>query len=216
MLLRIWLACQRKLSLFYATALGSCHARLPFHCTSTLAWQTSPTHKFRRWVATSLLTIFLCRRPFEAASSGWSWTRSPNLLALQHRAVWRHTLAIPPLQTTAGTVFPKMKLNPCFQNQSQACTGPAYDSFFSHAQHATSNVASSSMQPGMGIPQPDGSVLPISVTHDMTPLPSNQFNVHEGFPLGMRLLCSKIHPLCYARMLQTMSDYALGVSLLCS
>ena len=34
--------------------------------------------------------------------------------------------------------------------------------------------------------------------------------------VGMRLLCSKIHPLCYARMLQTMSDYALGVSLLCS
>ena len=34
--------------------------------------------------------------------------------------------------------------------------------------------------------------------------------------IGMRLLCSKIYPLCYARMLQTMSNYALGVSLLCS
>ena len=33
--------------------------------------------------------------------------------------------------------------------------------------------------------------------------------------VGMRLLCSKIHHLCYARMLQTMSDYVLGVSLLC-
>ena len=36
-----------------------------------------------------------------------------------------------------------------------------------------------------------------------------------GLQLEMRLLCSKIHPLCYVRMLQTMSDYALGVSILC-
>ena len=32
----------------------------------------------------------------------------------------------------------------------------------------------------------------------------------------MRLLCSTIYHLCYARMLQTMSDCALSVSLLCS
>ena len=31
--------------------------------------------------------------------------------------------------------------------------------------------------------------------------------------LGMRLLCSKLYRLCYAKMLQTMSDYILGVSL---
>ena len=34
--------------------------------------------------------------------------------------------------------------------------------------------------------------------------------------LGMRLLCSKTHLLCYAGMLKTMSTYALVVSLLCS
>lgn len=65
--------------------------------------------------------------------------------------------------------------------KSKPSTGPAYDSF-SHTQHATCNVASSSMQPGIGIPQPDGSVLPITVTRDIAPLPSNQFNVREGFP----------------------------------
>ena len=49
--------------------------------------------------------------------------------------------------------------------------------------------------------------------------------LHSGFhscphtpsiSIGMRLLCSKIYPLCYARMLKTMSNYALIVSLLCS
>ena len=38
----------------------------------------------------------------------------------------------------------------------------------------------------------------------------------EGKYEGMRLLCSKIHPLCYAGMLRTKSNYALVASLSCS
>ena len=40
--------------------------------------------------------------------------------------------------------------------------------------------------------------------------------LRHNTPVGVRLLCSKIYHLCYARMLQTLFDYALGVSLLCS
>ena len=40
--------------------------------------------------------------------------------------------------------------------------------------------------------------------------------LRHNTPVGVRLFCSKIYRLCYARMLQTLFDYALGVSLLCS
>ena len=158
------------------------HARLPlYHCTSTLVWQTSPTHKFTR---DGTLPVYLrfssagdplkqpllagpglvCQPPGFAAQGGVE-TYPSHPSTADHS---RHSIP----QDEAEPLLPK----------SNPSTGPAYDSFFSHAQDATCNAASSSMQPGMGIPQPDGSVLPITVTHDMTPLPSNQFNVHEGFP----------------------------------
>lgn len=164
----------------YATTLGSGHARLPFHCTLTLAWQSSPTHKFTRWVylrfssAGDPLKQPLLAREEVRADPG-PVCQSPGL------AAQGDVEAYPSHPSTADDSrhsIPQNEAEPLLP-KSKPSTGPAYDSFFSHTQHATGNVASSSMQPGMGIPQPDGSVLPISVTHDMTPPPSN---VHEDFP----------------------------------